>query len=124
MLVTGLMTVAGFIGSGTPSSISSGFGHYSLNIFAPFFGTGDSYTQQLLGPVTISMPPEGNMRVLITWGQGFCSGYFYLAVPAEGSINCHTVASDLDCHTRYFIRLCTFKQSVFGENRAFSILFT
>ena len=61
MLVTGLMTVAGFIGSGTPSSISSGFGHYSLNIFAPFFGTGDSYTQQLLGPVTRSMPPEGKL---------------------------------------------------------------
>jgi hypothetical protein len=50
--VVGAIYVAGLIGPSAPSSATGGFGHYSMNLLAPFFGDQDSFTQRIFGPVT------------------------------------------------------------------------
>ncbi len=52
-IAAGVMGVSGMIGRRAPSPIGGGFGHFSMNVLAPFFGRADSYTQRLLGPVII-----------------------------------------------------------------------
>jgi hypothetical protein len=47
------MWVAGMLGPNAPAPQGSGYGHFSMNLLAPFFGDATSYTQRLFGPVTI-----------------------------------------------------------------------
>ncbi len=68
---------SGMIGHGAPSSVGSGFGHFSMNLLAPFFGDESSLTQRFFGPVVIDA----------TRGQyeGFCylgAGPLLLAISA------------------------------------------
>jgi hypothetical protein len=51
MLAT--MRIAGMIGPDAPSPEGSGYGHFSMNLLAPVFGTETSWTQRLLGPVVV-----------------------------------------------------------------------
>ncbi|MFO1434311.1 MAG: DUF6311 domain-containing protein [Candidatus Competibacteraceae bacterium] len=51
-----ILIVAGYIDFDSErSSVGGGFGYYSMNILSPFFSysKGESYTQLLLGPVTV-----------------------------------------------------------------------
>lgn len=48
-----VMYLGGLIGSTSPPSVGSGFGYFSMNALAPFFGDETSITQRLVGPVMI-----------------------------------------------------------------------
>ncbi len=48
-----VLYLGGLIGAASPSSVGSGFGHFSMNAMAPFFGDASSITQRLFGPVAI-----------------------------------------------------------------------
>ena len=52
-IATAVMGGSGMIGPYAPSPVGSGYGHFSMNLLAPFFGNPETYTQRLLGPVTV-----------------------------------------------------------------------
>ena len=53
LAVIATMVVAGMVGAHAPSPVGGGYGRFSMNVLAPFFGRETSWTQKLFGPVAI-----------------------------------------------------------------------
>lgn len=79
------MRVAGMIGPDAPSPEGSGYGHFSMNLLAPFFGSETSWTQRLLGPITVDA----------TGGQYEGFAYLGLGILALGVLGVVSGARDI-----------------------------